>query len=57
MGVIPALSKLTVDENPPNGPYSFSQLELIAWSMTLAFFGVFVAIPLRTQVQPVSVLH
>lgn len=50
VGVIPALNELTPDENPPDGPYHFSQLQLIVWSMTLAFFGVFVAIPLRTQV-------
>lgn len=48
--MIPALNKLTVDENPPDGPYHFSQLQLVVWSLTLAFFGVFVAIPLRTQV-------
>jgi uncharacterized oligopeptide transporter (OPT) family protein len=50
VGVIPALNKLTVEENPPDGPYQFSQLQLVVWSMTLAFFGVFVAIPLRAQV-------
>jgi OPT oligopeptide transporter protein len=47
VGVIPALNKLTVEENPPDGPYHFSQIQLIVWSLTLAFFGVFVAIPLR----------
>lgn len=52
VGVIPALNKLTPEENPPDGSYHFSQLQLIVWSMTLAFFGVFVAIPLRTQVYP-----
>lgn len=50
VGVIPAMKHLTVEENPPDGPYSFSTLQLLLWSTTLAFFGVFVAVPLRTQV-------
>lgn len=50
VGVIPAMQRLTVAENPPDGPYSFSTLQLLIWSTTLAFFGVFVAVPLRTQV-------
>lgn len=50
VGVIPAMKHLTVEENPPDGPYTFSTLQLILWSTTLAFFGVFVAVPLRTQV-------
>lgn len=50
VGVIPAMKHLTVEENPPDGPYTFSTFQLILWSTTLAFFGVFVAVPLRTQV-------
>ena len=48
--MIPALNELFPNENPPTGPYHFSELQLIVWSMTLAFFGVFVALPLREQV-------
>lgn len=50
VGVIPAMMHLTPEENPPDGGYEFSTLQLILWSTTLAFFGVFVAVPLRTQV-------
>lgn len=50
VGVIPAMKHLTKEENPPDGPYEFSTVQLILWSTTLAFFGVFVAVPLRKQV-------
>ena len=50
MGVIPAMSMLTAGENPPDGPYIFGPVQLIVWSLSLACFGVFVAVPLRAQV-------
>lgn len=50
VGVIPAMAMLTADENPPDGPYTFTPLQLILWSLSLACFGVFVAVPLRAQV-------
>jgi uncharacterized oligopeptide transporter (OPT) family protein len=49
-GLIPALGQLTLEENPPDGAYKFSAWQLVIWSMTLAFFGVFFALPLRKQV-------
>jgi len=49
VGVVPALSKLTSEENPPHGPVKLSAGQLLAWAAALAFFGVFIAVPLRTQ--------
>ncbi|RPB20613.1 OPT superfamily oligopeptide transporter [Terfezia boudieri ATCC MYA-4762] len=47
VGVIPALEKLlSVEEG---GPLNFSVFQLIVWSMGVAFFGVFFAVPLRKQ--------
>ena len=50
VGVIPAMAMLTPDENPPHGSYTFTPLQLMLWSLVLACFGVFAAVPLRTQV-------
>lgn len=41
--------KLTVEENPPLGPVVLNTGQLLLWSVALAFFGVFIAVPLRTQ--------
>ncbi|KAF8455269.1 OPT oligopeptide transporter protein-domain-containing protein [Kalaharituber pfeilii] len=48
VGVIPALEKLLRPEE--GGPLSLSISQLIIWSMGVAFFGVFFAVPLRKQV-------
>ncbi len=42
-------SKLTPEENPPHGPVLLSTGQLLRWAAALAFFGVFIAVPLRTQ--------
>ncbi|KAI8459727.1 putative oligopeptide transporter, partial [Phakopsora pachyrhizi] len=49
VGLIPALAQLNLrqDNSPPIVP---SFLKLIGWSFSIAFFGVFLAIPLRRQV-------
>eukprot|EP00775_Hariotina_reticulata_P013158 gene13158-13288_t len=49
VGIIPALGLLSPEENPPTGPISFTSLQLLAWCTAMAFFGVFVAVPLRYQ--------
>ena len=49
VGIIPALSMMTPAQNPPNGAVVFGPGQLLAWSLSLAFFGVFIAVPLRTQ--------
>jgi hypothetical protein len=41
--------KLTPEENPPYGPVVLNTGQLLLWSVALAFFGVFIAVPLRTQ--------
>jgi OPT family oligopeptide transporter len=48
VGIIPALQSMT-EEDHPGGGLQFSSLQLIVWSLGVAFFGVFFAIPLRTQ--------
>lgn len=48
MGIIPALGLLTPEEHPA-GPVTFTPWQLLAWCSALAFFGVFVAVPLRYQ--------
>lgn len=48
VGIIPALGLLTPEERP-EGPLVFNTWELLAWCTALAFFGVFVAVPLRYQ--------
>eukprot|EP00191_Tetraselmis_sp_GSL018_P012721 CAMPEP_0177604136 /NCGR_PEP_ID=MMETSP0419_2-20121207/15942_1 /TAXON_ID=582737 /ORGANISM="Tetraselmis sp., Strain GSL018" /LENGTH=685 /DNA_ID=CAMNT_0019098069 /DNA_START=135 /DNA_END=2191 /DNA_ORIENTATION=+ len=50
VGIIPAFSQLTPEENPPSGGFELSAPQLAAWSCALAFFGVFFAVPLRKQV-------
>ncbi|KAF8421446.1 OPT oligopeptide transporter protein-domain-containing protein [Tirmania nivea] len=47
VGVIPALEKLLRVEE--GGPLNLSVFQLIVWSMGVAFFGVFFAVPLRKQ--------
>ncbi|WIA18515.1 hypothetical protein OEZ85_009965 [Tetradesmus obliquus] len=48
VGIIPALGLLTAAEHPA-GPILLSPWQLLAWCSSLAFFGVFVAVPLRYQ--------
>ena len=49
VGVIPAMSIMTTEQNPPDGPVILSYGQLVLWSLALAFLGVFCAVPLRTQ--------
>ncbi|KAK9823302.1 hypothetical protein WJX72_001775 [[Myrmecia] bisecta] len=49
VGVIPALSIMTPEQNPPYGAVTLSAGQLILWSLALAFIGVFCAVPLRVQ--------
>ena len=49
VGIIPALGLLSPEQNPPAGPIVLSTAQLLLWSGALAFFGVFLAVPLRTQ--------
>ncbi|KAI9318812.1 OPT oligopeptide transporter protein-domain-containing protein [Dichotomocladium elegans] len=48
VGIIPALGLLTTKDHP-SGPIELSTGELILWSLGVAFFGVFFAVPLRKQ--------
>lgn len=48
VSVIPALGMLN-KEDSGSGPVSLSYPQMILWGLALAFFGVFVAIPLRNQ--------
>ena len=48
VGVIPALEKLLKPSE--GGPLKLSITQLILWSLGVAFFGVFFAVPLRKQV-------
>ncbi|KAG0279655.1 hypothetical protein BGZ95_000607 [Linnemannia exigua] len=51
VGIIPALKMMTLDDNPNHGgPVELSAGNLILWSLAIAFFGVFIAVPLRRQV-------
>jgi len=51
VGVIPAIEKfLTPEEANTQDPIRFSTLQLIIWSLGLAFFGVFFAVLLRKQI-------
>ncbi|KAG0295719.1 hypothetical protein BGZ98_001263 [Dissophora globulifera] len=60
VGIIPALQMMTVEDNPPRddgrggmtagGPIILTAKELILWCLAIAFFGVFIAVPLRRQV-------
>ncbi|KAF9106692.1 hypothetical protein BGX27_009057, partial [Mortierella sp. AM989] len=49
VGIIPALQMMTEKDNP-SGPIVLSAWELILWCLAIAFFGVFIAVPLRKQV-------
>eukprot|EP00210_Caulerpa_lentillifera_P008048 g7685.t1 len=49
ISVIPAMSMLTVKDNPPHGPQSLSYGNLVLWTLAVAFFGAFIALPLRKQ--------
>ncbi|KAG0259247.1 hypothetical protein BG011_002755 [Mortierella polycephala] len=55
VGIIPAMQMLTLEDNPatattPGGPLYLSTWNMILWSLAIAFFGVFIAVPLRKQV-------
>ncbi|KAG0294358.1 hypothetical protein BGZ96_001353 [Linnemannia gamsii] len=49
VGIIPALQMMTKEDNP-SGPLFLTATELILWCLAIAFFGVFIAVPLRKQV-------
>ncbi|CDZ98057.1 Tetracycline resistance protein TetB/drug resistance transporter [Phaffia rhodozyma] len=49
VGIIPALEMLE-ESIDGQGPVIFTFWQLIAWSLAVAFFGVFLAAPLRKQV-------
>ena len=49
VGIVPALGMLTTQQNPRGGPIVFPWWQLMLWSLALAFLGVFIAVPLRTQ--------
>ncbi|CAO3642557.1 unnamed protein product [Cunninghamella blakesleeana] len=48
IGVIPALGLLDKSDHP-DGPIFLSYSQLVLWSIGVAFFGVFFAVPLRKQ--------
>ncbi|KAF9979943.1 hypothetical protein BGZ65_005769 [Modicella reniformis] len=50
VGIIPALQMMTAEDNPPSGPVVLTATQLILWCLAIAFFGVFIAVPLRRQV-------
>ncbi|KAF9578475.1 hypothetical protein BGW38_005701, partial [Lunasporangiospora selenospora] len=50
VGIIPALQMMTLEDNPAGGPFFLSTGNMILWSLAIAFFGVFIAVPLRKQV-------
>ncbi|KAF9926367.1 hypothetical protein FBU30_004031 [Linnemannia zychae] len=50
VGIIPALKLMTIKDNPDGGSVELSAGNLILWSLAIAFFGVFIAVPLRRQV-------
>ncbi|WWC91243.1 uncharacterized protein L201_006186 [Kwoniella dendrophila CBS 6074] len=49
VGIIPALEMLTVKEDGRE-PIKLNYGQLVAWCLAVAFFGVFLAAPLRRQV-------
>lgn len=49
MSVIPALGMLTETDNPPLGAVTLTTRELMLWTLSVAFFGAFAAVPLRRQ--------
>ncbi|KAJ8293778.1 putative oligopeptide transporter [Rhodotorula toruloides] len=50
VGIIPALAQLSPDLDGGAHPLILSWPALLAWSFAVAFFGVFLAVPLRRQV-------
>lgn len=51
VGIVPAIEKfLTAEETGTGSAIRFSTDQLILWSLGLALFGVFFAVPLRKQV-------
>ncbi|KAI1313838.1 hypothetical protein EDD11_002470 [Mortierella claussenii] len=51
VGIIPALQMMTKEDNPiGGGPVVLTTGQLILWCLAIAFFGVFIAVPLRAQV-------
>ena len=48
VGVIPAMELMTKSDNP-SGAVILDGRQLILWSLAIAFFGVFFAIPLRKE--------
>ncbi|CAO3652401.1 unnamed protein product [Mucor hiemalis] len=48
VGVIPAMELMTTSDNP-GGSVVLNGRQLIFWSLAVAFFGVFFAIPLRRE--------
>ncbi len=46
---MPALGMMNKQQNPAGGPIVFPWWQLMLWSLALAFLGVFIAVPLRTQ--------
>ncbi|KAF9150743.1 hypothetical protein BG015_007431 [Linnemannia schmuckeri] len=49
VGIIPALQMMTTEDNP-SGPVFLTATQMVLWCLAIAFFGVFIAVPLRTQV-------
>lgn len=49
VGVIPALGIMQPSAGNPGGAVVLSFGQLVLWSLSLAFIGVFCAVPLRTQ--------
>ncbi|KAG0044890.1 hypothetical protein BGZ83_009835 [Gryganskiella cystojenkinii] len=49
VGIIPALQMMTKEDNP-SGPVFLTATQMILWCLAIAFFGVFIAVPLRHQV-------
>lgn len=49
VGIIPALAMMNEEEDG-RGPIVLSYTSLVLWSLGVAFFGVFLAVPLRRQV-------
>ena len=49
VGIVPALGMMNKQQNPAGGPIVFPWWQLMLWSLALAFLGVFIAVPLRTQ--------
>ena len=49
VSIVPALGMLTKEDNPPDGPFDLSFTELVLWTLAVAYFGAFAAVPLRTQ--------